>query len=122
MMIDRSTSATLDRIFDEMYNLISEANRIPLTDKIIIEESDLAGILDDLKEAIPKEVKSATRLLEEQKAEKVIFLVRILQSKNLLLFVLVKLQIAGEGGLHQIRQILPLDFAGKNTHRDISLC
>ena len=68
MMIDRSTSATLDRIFDEMYNLISEANRIPLTDKIIIEESDLAGILDDLKEAIPKEVKSATRLLEEQKA------------------------------------------------------
>ena len=57
MMIDRSTSATLDRIFDEMYNLISEANRIPLTDKIIIEESDLAGILDDLKEAIPKEVK-----------------------------------------------------------------
>ena len=53
MMIDRSTSATLDRIFDEMYNLISEANRIPLTDKIIIEESDLAGILEDLKEAIP---------------------------------------------------------------------
>ena len=40
MMIDRSTSATLDRIFDEMYNLISEANSIPLTDKIIIEESD----------------------------------------------------------------------------------
>lgn len=68
MMIDRSTSATLDRIFDEMYNLISEASRIPLTDKIIIEESDLASILDDLKEAIPKEVKSATRLLEEQKA------------------------------------------------------
>ena len=33
MMIDRSTSATLDRIFDEMYNLISEANRIPLTDR-----------------------------------------------------------------------------------------
>ena len=53
MMIDRSTSATLDRIFDEMYNLISEANRIPLTDKIIIEESDLAGILDDLKVFLP---------------------------------------------------------------------
>ena len=61
-------SDNISEIFDEMYNLISEANRIPLTDKIIIEESDLAGILDDLKEAIPKEVKSATRLLEEQKA------------------------------------------------------
>ena len=51
-MIDKSTSAALDRIFDEMYNLISAASRIPLTDKIIVEESDLAEILDDLKEAI----------------------------------------------------------------------
>ena len=45
-MIDKSTSAALDRIFDEMYNLISAASRIPLTDKIIVEESDLAEILD----------------------------------------------------------------------------
>ena len=67
-MIDKSTSAALDRIFDEMYNLISAASRIPLTDKIIVEESDLAEILDDLKEAIPREVKSAAKLLEEQKA------------------------------------------------------
>ena len=67
-MIDKSTSANLDRIFDEMYNLISAASRIPLTDKIIVEESDLAEILDDLKEAIPREVKSAAKLLEEQKA------------------------------------------------------
>ena len=51
-----------------MYNLISAASRIPLTDKIIVEESDLAEILDDLKEAIPREVKSAAKLLEEQKA------------------------------------------------------
>ena len=64
-MIDKSTSANLDRIFDEMYNLISAASRIPLTDKIIVEESDLAEILDDLKEAIPREVKSAAKLLEE---------------------------------------------------------
>ena len=62
-MIDKSTSANLDRIFDEMYNLISAASRIPLTDKIIVEESDLAEILDDLKEAIPREVKSAAKLL-----------------------------------------------------------
>ena len=68
-MIDKSTSAALDRIFDEMYNLISAASRIPLTDKIIVEESDLAEILDDLKEAIPREVKSAAKLLEEQKKE-----------------------------------------------------
>ncbi len=67
-MLDRKgTNVTLDRIFEEMYTLISESNRIPLTDKIIIEESDLAGVLDDLKDAIPKEVKSASQVLEEQK-------------------------------------------------------
>ena len=56
---------TLDQIFDDLYNLISEANRIPLTDKIIVEESDLSAILDDLKEAIPKEVKRASEVLTE---------------------------------------------------------
>lgn len=67
-MIERNnTNVALDRIFEEMYNMISEASRIPLTDKIIIEESDLANVLDDLKEAIPKEVKSASQVLEEQK-------------------------------------------------------
>lgn len=68
-MIERNnTSATLDRIFEEVYNMISEASRIPLTDKIIIEESDLAGVLDELKAAIPKEVRSASQVLEEQKS------------------------------------------------------
>ena len=66
-MIDKSTSAALDRIFDEMYNLISAASRIPLTDKIIVEESDLAEILDDLKEAIPREVKSAPSFWKNRK-------------------------------------------------------
>ena len=60
-----STNVTLDQIFDDLYNLISEANRIPLTDKIIVEESDLSAILDDLKEAIPKEVKRASEVLTE---------------------------------------------------------
>lgn len=67
-MLERlSTNVTLDQIFDDLYNLISEANRIPLTDKIIVEESDLSAILDDLKEAIPKEVKNAGKVLEDSK-------------------------------------------------------
>ena len=65
-MLERlSTNVTLDQIFDDLYNLISEANRIPLTDKIIVEESDLSAILDDLKEAIPREVKNASEVLEK---------------------------------------------------------
>lgn len=57
----------LERIFEEAYNLMAEAKRVPFTDKLMIDESDLSGILDDLREAIPKEVKIAEGILEEQK-------------------------------------------------------
>lgn len=67
-MLERlGTNVTLDQIFEDLYNLISEANRIPLTDKIIVEESDLSTILEDLKEAIPKEVKNAGKVLDDSK-------------------------------------------------------
>lgn len=55
-MIEREkvgNNDTLNAIFEDLYNLLSEANRIPLTDKIIVEESDISGILEDLREAIP---------------------------------------------------------------------
>ena len=68
-MIERNnTSVTLDRIFEYIYNLVTEANRIPLTDKVIIEANDLADALDELKAAIPKEVRNASQVLEEQKS------------------------------------------------------
>ena len=68
-MIERNnTSVTLDRIFEDIYNLVTEANRITLTDKVIIEANDLADALDELKAAIPKEVRNASQVLEEQKS------------------------------------------------------
>ncbi len=57
----------LDRIFDEVYDMMNEAKRIPFSDKIMLDETDLVNVLDDLKEAIPREIKSATQVLEEQK-------------------------------------------------------
>lgn len=57
----------LERIFEEAYNLMAEAKRVPFTDRLMIDESDMSSILDDLREAIPKEVKIANEILEEQK-------------------------------------------------------
>lgn len=68
-MIEREkvgNNDTLNAIFEDLYNLLSEANRIPLTDKIIVEESDISGILEDLREAIPREVRNAGKVLEDQ--------------------------------------------------------
>ncbi|MEG2344229.1 MAG: hypothetical protein RSB52_08720, partial [Acidaminococcaceae bacterium] len=57
----------LEKILDEMENIIVDASRIPLTEKIIVEESDLSVVMDKLREAVPLEIKRAHDLLEEQK-------------------------------------------------------
>lgn len=68
-MIERNnTNVALDRLFEELYNMIAEAKSVPFTEKILLDESDLANLIEDLKEAIPREIKSATQVLEEQKS------------------------------------------------------
>lgn len=68
-MIERNnTNVALDRLFEELYNMIAEAKNVPFTEKILLDESDLANLVEDLKEAIPREIKSATQVLEEQKS------------------------------------------------------
>ncbi|MEG0831435.1 MAG: hypothetical protein RSF75_03720 [Acidaminococcaceae bacterium] len=62
-----SESMELEKILDEMENIIVDASRIPLTEKIIVEESDLSVVMDKLREAVPLEIKRAHDLLEEQK-------------------------------------------------------
>lgn len=67
-MLERNkTNVALDGLFDEFLDLVSNARRVPLMDKIMLDENDLLNIIDDLKEAIPREIKSANQVLEEQK-------------------------------------------------------
>lgn len=67
-MIERNnTNVALDNIFEEVFGMIAEAKHVPFSDKIVLDEVELANLIDDLKEAIPKEIKSATQVLEEQK-------------------------------------------------------
>lgn len=67
-MIERNkTNVALEGMFEELFRLISEARHMPLTDKIMLDEDDLLNIIDELKEAIPREIKSANQVLEEQK-------------------------------------------------------
>lgn len=67
-MIERSnTNVALEKLFEEVYNMMAAAKRVPFTERIMLDESDLANALDDLKDAIPREIKSANQVLEEQK-------------------------------------------------------
>ena len=68
-MIERSnnTNVALEKLFEEFYNMIAEARSVPFTEKIMLDEGDLVNLIEDLKNAIPREIKSATQVLEEQK-------------------------------------------------------
>lgn len=68
-MIDKKqiTNQILNSLFDQAFEMIANAKRVPIMDKVLIDESELANILDDLKDAIPKEIKNANQILDEQK-------------------------------------------------------
>lgn len=67
-MIERSNAnVALEKLFDEVYDMVEAARKVPFMDKIMLNEDDLVGILDDLKKAIPQEIKTANDVLEEQK-------------------------------------------------------
>jgi len=57
----------LDKILDEMESIIMEATRVPLVDKIMVDEGELTMVMDKLRAAVPLAVKRAHDLLEEQK-------------------------------------------------------
>ena len=68
-MIERNnnTNVALEKLFEEFYTMITEARSVPFTEKIMLDEDDLVNLIEDLKNAIPREIKSATQVLEEQK-------------------------------------------------------
>ena len=72
-MIERNkTNVALDGLFEQFLNLISEARRVPLVDKIMVDENDLLNIIDDLKEQkniVNKAYADADRIVQQAKDE-----------------------------------------------------
>ena len=68
-MIERNNNinVALEKLFEEFYNMIAGARNVPFTEKIMLDEDDLVNLIEDLNNAIPREIKSATQVLEEQK-------------------------------------------------------
>ena len=66
-MIDRNvTSATLERYFEQIYDLMEESMGVPLSEKKIVDPDALFSILDELKSRIPKEIIRAEKTEEDR--------------------------------------------------------
>ena len=53
-------------LVDRLENLLSNSRKMPLVNQIIVKESDIYSILDQMRTTIPEEVKQARRLLQEK--------------------------------------------------------
>jgi cell division septum initiation protein DivIVA len=69
-------SEQLIALVRRLEEIVDDATRVPLTDKVIISEDDLYDIVDALRESLPKEVAEAVeivrqkeRILEEARAK-----------------------------------------------------
>ena len=68
-MIERNnnTNVALEKLFEEFYSMVVNAKHVPFTEKVMLDEDEVMNLIEDLKNAIPREIKSATQVLEEQK-------------------------------------------------------
>ena len=64
----------MDEILDSIEQLILDSNRVPLTNKRMVDEDDLVRLLDQLRNDFPREIQEATGLMKERQ--------RILDSAN----------------------------------------
>lgn len=57
---------SINELIEEIDDLLLNSSHIPFTTKVILEEEELGRIIDDLKEAVPREIIEAKRMLAER--------------------------------------------------------
>ncbi|MPL60360.1 hypothetical protein SDC9_05921 [bioreactor metagenome] len=56
----------IDQILEELESLLVDSSRVPFTNKRVIEEDDLAKIIDGLREAFPQDLADAKHIIKER--------------------------------------------------------
>ena len=53
-------------LVDRLENLISGSRRMPLVNQVLVKEADVLNIIDQMRTAIPEEIKQARRIIQEK--------------------------------------------------------
>lgn len=56
----------IEEILDEIETMIIDAARLPFTNKRVLEEDDIARLLDELRAALPEEIIEARHMIAER--------------------------------------------------------
>ncbi len=57
---------TVEEILDELDNLLLDSARVPFTNKRVVEEDEVAHLLDALRDTLPNDIVEAKRILAER--------------------------------------------------------
>jgi hypothetical protein len=53
-------------LVDRLENLVASSRRVPLTNQVMIKESDMLNLIDQMRISIPEEIKQARRIIQDK--------------------------------------------------------
>lgn len=56
----------IDKLLDDLENILVDAARVPFTNKRVIEEDELARFIDDFRANMPREIVEAKRIVNDR--------------------------------------------------------
>ncbi len=56
----------IDFLVDRLEKLVQDSSRLPLTDKLMVEEEAILRIIDQLRTTVPAQIRDAQRVLQER--------------------------------------------------------
>lgn len=56
----------IQELIDRLENIIAQGSRLPVVDKVLVSMPEVLAVLDELRLAVPEEVKEARRVLKER--------------------------------------------------------
>ena len=57
---------SIEKLLDDMENMLLDSTRVPLTNKRVIEEDEIAEFIDEIREILPKEIFEARKIVAER--------------------------------------------------------
>jgi cell division septum initiation protein DivIVA len=59
-------AADLDDLIDRLEEVIARGSRVPLTNRVMVEEAEVLVLLEQLRRSLPRELRQARRVLQER--------------------------------------------------------
>jgi hypothetical protein len=63
---ERGPTVEILQLLDRLESLVSTGTRLPLTSRALVDEQEFVDILDEIRAAVPEEVRQAKRLSQEK--------------------------------------------------------